>query len=434
MSPYGMIDALTPWHWLRAALYILTTALALDLLSQVMWRLPVSELLLLLRHALSPRSRSERAARRCSRLLPGSATPVSDVLNARTPTSGLSPRVRLTCWCTHRILASDRGDRADRWARTEYRLDNLETLGWRLVNGFRPSRVGLMGGLLGWCLTAAIVWRFRPQPAVSGAVARACGYLETHGADLRADVPAFIFLIAVAAIVSRTPLIDRIRARDEAAKDANRLLTRLAPELANLARSTRALAEQWSPDGCVLVDALARARTGGEFIWTDLGLEPGRLDRVDGPTPWLDEAHAADAKEYRADRDTVNDLLNKIRADGLAPVCGLMLGRDYDTIHRAGVGISLGRLVSKPTVDDDGIPTFHAKQQFHAARMHGYVSGNDVYRRRRLESSLVHYQSAVDAWLVRTMTQARHLERLAGVLRRRTIGSFPTRLVGATQK
>jgi hypothetical protein len=163
-------------------------------------------------------------------------------------------------------------------SRCAYFRDRLTEFLLRCISLFRPYGIFSLANLRILLLAGAIV------VVMDGRVAT----LKLKLFQLRNTLPwhsivewirewyVLVALIIVTMIVvTRSPLVDRVRARDEAAKDANRLLAQLFGKLSDVERNARKYLDLVEEDRFRLVyDAVLKA-TGGHFTWThDTGLAP----------------------------------------------------------------------------------------------------------------------------------------------------------------
>ncbi len=154
--------------------------------------------------------------------------------------------------------------------------------------------------------------------------------------DLRGALPIAIVLVGLVVVGSRTPLLDRIRARDEAAKDANRLLARwsfAAAELASIARERGRDVHRLSS---VIVDGRCAA------LVPTLSYSMGTLsDSRDGDgfrgraVPIATEL--ADTTALSSAMEQAETLNEEIRRQGLRYVAWNLIPSVTPFIHRAGV-------------------------------------------------------------------------------------------------
>jgi hypothetical protein len=139
--------------------------------------------------------------------------------------------------------------------------------------------------------------------------------------EIRQWVSEWFALIALGAVVlivaARSPLVDRIRARDESAKDANRLLAQLFGKLSDLEAAATDYVTLAERSRTVMISAAALKATSGRYAWTHYsGLESRSWHHDNQPDLWL-------RKEYqRLDQacKALSDHLAQYRANGLHTV------------------------------------------------------------------------------------------------------------------
>ncbi|WP_280463170.1 hypothetical protein [Nocardia carnea] len=133
--------------------------------------------------------------------------------------------------------------------------------------------------------------------------------------------PIALFGITILVVVIRqSAVIDNIRARDEAAKDANRLLAELCGALLRteyqLLLWSRWL--KWQTES-PLIQVRVERFTDGAYSWTEGRLQPSEDAPRDatGPEAELDRYQT----ELAATLDDVTEVCRKITASGLTTVC-----------------------------------------------------------------------------------------------------------------
>lgn len=154
--------------------------------------------------------------------------------------------------------------------------------------------------------------------------------------DLRGALPIAIVLVGLVVVGSRTPLLDRIRARDEAAKDANRLLARWSYAAAELASIARERGRDVHRLSSVIVDGRCAA------LVPTLSYSMGTLsDSRDGDgfrgraVPIATEL--ADTTALSSAMEQAETLNEEIRRQGLRYVAWNLIPSVTPFIHRAGV-------------------------------------------------------------------------------------------------
>lgn len=178
-----------------------------------------------------------------------------------------------------KILREPTPDRVLRFrSRSSYLRDRLTQFLLRCISLFRPYGIFSLANLRILLLAGAIVVVMDRHVAT----------LEHKLLQLRAALPwhsiaewirewyVLVALIIVAMIVvTRSPLVDRVRARDEAAKDANRLLAQLFGKLSDVESNAREYLNLVEKDRTWLVSDAVLKATGGHFTWAHrTGLAP----------------------------------------------------------------------------------------------------------------------------------------------------------------
>ncbi|WP_144801710.1 hypothetical protein [Curtobacterium sp. BH-2-1-1] len=253
----------------------------------------------------------------------------------------------------------------------------LDRFGGHVVfwpHAVRPFQVFRLGALCAGVVLAVISWpaEWSWQP---GDVWDQWSALMPRWDDVKLALPIVLVLLGLFAVSSRTPLLDRIRARDEAAKDANRLLARWAFGAAELWEVALRRAEDVHRLSGVIVDERCRTlipgtsysrgivvdlRDGGDIVtWHRLGKE------------------LRDPQSLEESMERLRDLNEEIRRAGLRYVAWNLVPSATSFIHRSGFDwlYSSPQSRSHAYLDDDGL-----------RRMcHGWLSNwhRDDYERNR---------------------------------------------------
>jgi hypothetical protein len=192
-------------------------------------------------------------------------------------------KLGLIGWLRYRrvrkILREPTPDRVLRFrSRCAYFRDRLTEFLLRCISLFRPYGIFSLANLRILLLAGAIV------VVMDGRVAT----LKHKLLQLRNAFPwhsiaewirewyvLVALIIVVMIVVTRSPLVDRVRARDEAAKDANRLLAQLFGKLSDVERNARKYLDLVEEDRTRLVSNAVLKATGGHFTWAHrTGLAP----------------------------------------------------------------------------------------------------------------------------------------------------------------
>ncbi len=266
-------------------------------------------------------------------------------------------------------------------------------------------------------------------------------------------LPLTLLVLALFVVSRGTPLVDHIRARDEAAKDANRLLSELLGALGRLDRQLYEWRQDLDDGRFRIVRRWVDVTTSGRYCWNyDGGIE--RTDSVDmwGTSPIREH----DGSELYAAMDAVTDVEQRLDRAGLSHVArrltrkvrastsalGLITGLKNWSIHREvitptdleerleNVRQRLPQISRASIEQPDDIALF---------RYHARVRRDDPDAGRKgmeaeLEDRAFDCSCAVDTVLAETMLLELHAHRVAGYLHRRTHGSALMRALSVVQK
>jgi hypothetical protein len=179
-------------------------------------------------------------------------------------------------------------------SRRSYYRDMIRQFLLRCISLFRPVGIISAANLRILLLAGAIVM-IRDEH-ISG--------IKTNLIHLRQTIPwhsfaewvrewyVLVALVVVALIVAtRSPMVDRIRARDEAAKDTNRLLAQLYAKLSDVQHSAAEYIKLIDESRTEMLARTVLKASGGLYTWTySDGLEP-RTDRfrANMPESWPSE-------------------------------------------------------------------------------------------------------------------------------------------------
>lgn len=261
-----------------------------------------------------------------------------------------------------------------------------------------------------------------------------------------------ILLLALALFARSTPVVDHIRARDEAAKDANRLLGELHGVLERISTELGELRDDLDGNRWRLVSEWVREATGGRYSWQ----VPAGLCRGDERSYlWTNYSHSMWYFEGDALDKSVSDLEaleKRFQTAGLEAVAERLTWKVRTSLHHLGV---LSGHLSRHLIGQHGstsrlrrvaetVPRLTEsllkhRQQLPVSGTTGDgtfdPSGKD---RNRLETELE--ERAFDCALVgdrildELLLAERHLDRVLRFLYRRTYGSYWTRAMAAIQK
>lgn len=217
-----------------------------------------------------------------------------------------------------------------------------------------PSRVWVHPGralrLLPIVLAASVTTWSWPTPEVAE---RLRGLLHWISTDVRWDGAAkylALTLLVIAALMAlpRTSILDLVRARDEAAKDANRLLTELGGQTSKLYYSATLWAGELGNCSAALVDGRVDEISAHNYCYIRPEVKPAR---------WLGGlprgGAVLDSSTYEADLDSVQHVLERIQDLGLSHVAvrlasGAAVFLDAAEAHLVRRGMRLSDLYATP--------------------------------------------------------------------------------------
>jgi hypothetical protein len=286
-------------------------------------------------------------------------------------------------------------------------------------------------------------------------------------------VPARLFpfaalLLGVLLLVRSTPLVDHIRARDEAAKEANRLLGQLYARLERLSLALDFWQEEFANHREQMLETWVNNVTAGRYIW-HYGGGVMASDTPDWyPTSrWESHYDPEPLLQALADLTTIED---SVQDSGFERVAIRLTSRVYDSMQELDILRGQFRRVTSPTrgAADHRLPLPADIQAIFAHRPHdllywrdataGLVGshalpiGNQVsvaitedasekeqirLRHKReveLENQAFQRLETADTHLAKLLLKQIHLHRIEYYLRRRSQGSAVTRSLAAIQK
>lgn len=147
-------------------------------------------------------------------------------------------------------------------------------------------------------------------------------------------VAAIVLLVGVATLMPRTPIVDHIRARDEAAKTANAQLAELAAGMQALYYGAYDWRGSLLRDRSLYVRSMVETYTCGERIWSMGSVESPAsgfsvmtaLERPNAASPRFTEAY-----------DRVHEQRRRLQASGVAFVAWRLSGRATSYLQIAGI-------------------------------------------------------------------------------------------------
>lgn len=246
---------------------------------------------------------------------------------------------------------------------------------------------------------------------------------------------ALISLVIVILIVSpKSPLVDHIRARDESAKDTNRLLAQLYGKLSNVERSAYGYVEQMDASRAKIVKMAVLKATGGLYIWTrGEGLAPP-ANRWETEPEYL--PHEESDQLEQACKE-LSDHLTEYREKGLHTVAYRMMRPVSSSIFACWIAFDNAEMNASMRTQllldqfNRDIPLIgnYVREMLEAEHR-----GNDKDRERLrifADNAARNFANGVDANVATAYATLRHLHRINYYLNRRLHGTARTRLAGS---
>jgi hypothetical protein len=473
---YELVDEATPTAgvWAHYALYMCLTALLIVLLANILQHLLVTAVIYRLPGSVTLGFRRDRrASDLAAELLPNSRTARSDI--AKVFVHRDSAKAALynqggndgdgdrsgTAVRDMRYVATRREE--SKWKRAQ-RLQNfapegqLRLWGWM---GYVKDRLietthrifRMFGGTFTYVgrpsdalrptvlvLAAAAVLWVRPIKNQGITARRAATTAWQKMGDVTPSrlLPLLVLAIGVLIVVRPTPLIDRIRARDEAAKDANRLLSELYGGLTHLYYALSAWLDYLKSERTTLLEEWVEQVTDQEYTWRFRGgLELIGDSWRHSPTR---SEHGDVSSEMETAISAITDIDQSLRDKGLTRVALRLTYRVSRSI------IELGLMSPYPTWDASRLhsvfysPSNLERVQRDAAMVNavGVRRRDDAaapdYFEQRLESAAFNRARYLDLSIAEIERQQLHLQRVRTHLNSRMLGSWWTRSLSVLQK
>ncbi|MFJ6798594.1 hypothetical protein [Streptomyces sp. NPDC091268] len=264
------------------------------------------------------------------------------------------------------------------------------------------------------------------RPGTWGSDLDRCVSMLSRLAEQRTWIPVLVLLAGVLAASRSSPLVDRVRARDEAAKDANRMLTELLAKLRELQVAVRLCHETLPSYRQSYFDTLCGPYQRRSVWSPEGGIQPDHMFRVGFSGKEFDEP---EFQRARTATEAVNAQLNAIRDKGLASVVFRMLSPVSTALWDCGFHRELSfswrlRESKVSTFDCDWM----ARRNENIEKRMSRGRGNEPPC--RLDVTLVHEAYQVDDLILRSMLNEFQLERICTFLQKRIHGTTLTRLLG----
>ncbi|NMD57136.1 hypothetical protein [Tsukamurella columbiensis] len=251
--------------------------------------------------------------RRPRELVPDASMPYSTIKRQRVP-SGLT-KAQFKEWEHIADLAVP--------------IDHMDLVSWAQWDMRRSRLVGLivrtrerLGGASGLVITLAVAWWLRPIPGVVSWINDAwtrIGSFVSEG-QLPRYLPAVLLVLGLIIAIGRMPLIDRVRAPVDAAKDTNAHLARFMGGLYRTAYGHKAWFGVLSRRRDEILSNALRTTTTGRYVW-QIGRVIPSEKALNFGLPISEMSYEAKAKTEIVEAvDELREILNAISVAGLSGV------------------------------------------------------------------------------------------------------------------
>lgn len=324
------------------------------------------------------------------------------------------------------------------YSRRDYHQDIIQQFLIRCIYLFQPSRIISAPNLRILLLAGAIV--VIQDEHVGGLMAIIIHLHETvpwHSAvEWIREWYVLVSLVVVALIVAtRSPIVDRVRARDEAAKDANRLLAQLYGRLSDVQRCAAEYIKIIDEGRTEVVARAVLKASNGRYTWThgyglrlssDLFIVNTPEDRCNKEADRLEQA----CKE-------LSDHLVGYRRNGLHTVAQRLTWPVFSSLFECNIMFSDAELCAylrtRLLLDFSGNENTYIRDQLEmiteAERRD--EPGRHEFLRSHANDAIRDYACSLDMKLVSAYVTLLHLSRINSFLNRRLHGNTRTRLAGS---
>jgi hypothetical protein len=344
---------------------------------------------------------------------------------------GLTGKWRLAH--VQRVLLSETPDNVLRsHSRRAYYLDLIQQFLRRCISLFRPYGLASAANLRILILAAIIVF-IRHGHVLT--LTFALNYLR----EIRQWVSEWFALVSLGAVVvivaARSPLVDRIRARDEAAKDANRLLAQLFGKLSDLEHAATDYIALVERSRTVLISAATLKVAGGRYAWT-------HYSGLEAPS-WYHENQSDRELRERQQRldeasEALSDHLAQFRLNGLHTVARRLTLSIFNSLFECGVdfygteGIQYLRSRLLDSLAEIQLASHIEDLIKQMTAVEGDGGSEDFeLLRNRIDNAVRDCACNLDARVARAYYTILHLRRINNFLNRRLHGTTRTRLASS---
>ncbi len=284
----------------------------------------------------------QRANERARRLAPASSTPRSDIAAAYKPPAGIGRREFAG---VQEQLEPLGRDVLRQWAHRDVNADRYSAKIARarvLLLGPSPNRGTLLvgRGTAAVLAVATVLWVRPSRPLADWITTRSQDIWRLiDGGTVTRTLPALMIITTLFVVCSRTAL-DNMRARDEATKDANKLLAELLARLIAARRATQSWSQVLTRQRFSLTDELVRRLTDHRYRALSTGGIAPTTRSTKFRVPPL--GNPAEAWQGEADRIAsaiaeVTEICERIQQAGLETVCRRLTWTEHSAFDSLGI-------------------------------------------------------------------------------------------------
>jgi hypothetical protein len=341
---------------------------------------------------------------------------------------------RSPAWLLHysiarRLVRQVSAEKLERMTKRRNTLEQLSRIPKRVVNfTSRRSLVLLASG-------AAVYQHERPG--------RTRGDLQIIAdeipriADQRTWVPILVLAVGVFAFTRSGNLIDRIRARDEAAKDANRMLAELLAKLSKLDVALQEVHKNIDVYRSAYLDVASGAAESGRAWSPEFGFESDHYRlraSLYGRKSLEILLEEPEFQRLQCALDEVADHLTSIREKGISSVALRILSPVWEELYNCRLQSHLYHSTSRPTagIKYSMLGLGWMKERLETKERHfGRLAKKADRDDGELDSKLVEESYHLDDLILQSRLAHCQLQKIKRFLRQRLHGTSLTKLVSA---
>ncbi|TXC97149.1 hypothetical protein [Streptomyces sp. ISID311] len=319
--------------------------------------------------------------------------------------------------------------RLERMARRRNSIELLSRIPKRMVNIASRRPLVLL-------TSSAVVYEYERPGKIRGDLLAVSGEIPQI-AEQRTWVPVLVLAVGVFAFTRSGNLIDRIRARDEAAKDVNRMLAELLAKISELDFALQAVYENMNSYRSAYLDVASRAAGSGRAWSPGFGFEGDRYGlRASFYGRKSLEVLLEGSEFYRLQRalDAVADHLAAIREKGLSSVALRILSPVWEELYDCRLQSHLYHPPGSHAIDikNSIIGLGWMKGRLESKERHfEHLSKEGECHDAELDSMLIEESYRLDELILKSKLTHCQLQRIGRFLRKRLHGTPLTKLVSA---